>query len=257
MKFEQRKEKLISLLDINDSLTINELVDLLGSSPATVRRDVVLLEEEGSLERYWGGVRKIATPKTQRQKELKYQKTDEIQSNIGRIAAAQVQDNELIFIGSGMTTLAMIPFVDRKKIQVVTNGIPQLEALHRKNIPALLLCGFFKEHSRSIVGKEAVDMLRGYRFDRAFFGAFGLDEQFCPLSADDYEDTIKTICIRQSRSSYLLAAQDKFHRTAFYSIPPELAADVNLISDFPAGNKEAWQAFGKGYMARIGDLTKF
>ena len=63
-----------------------------------------------------------------------------------------------------------------------------------------------------------------------------------------------TICIRQSRHSYLLASHDKFHRTAFYSIPPELAADVNLISDLPEGNKDIWESYGKGYMARIGDL---
>ncbi len=256
MKVEQRKEKILSLLEINDTLTVEELVDLLGSSPATVRRDIVRLEQLGCLERYWGGIRRLSTPEALRENELKYQKTGEKQANIGRIAAAQLHDNELIFIGSGMTTLAMIPFIDRKNIQVVTNGIPQLEALHRKNIPALLLCGFFKEYSRSIVGKETVEMLRSYKFDRAFLGAHGVDEQFSPLSADEYEDTIKTLCIRQSRNTYLLVGKEKFHRTAYYAIPPEMANDVFIITDEAEGDRDRWESLNKGYMARIGDLNK-
>ena len=256
MKFEQRKDKILSLLDINDTLTIQELITLLGTSPATARRDVAQLESMGCLERYWGGIRRPSTPTSERQNDLKYQKTRETQSNIGRIAAAQLRDNELIFIGSGMTTLAMIPYIERKNLQVVTNGIPQLEALHRQNIPALLLCGFFKEYSRSLVGKETIDMLRGYSFDRAFLGAHGVDEKYSPLSADNFEDTIKTICIRQSRSTYLLVGKEKFHRTAFYSIPPEMTSDVFLITDAPADDSSCWEATGKGYIARIGDLKK-
>lgn len=256
MNFDQRRDKILSLLDINDTLSIQELVNLLGSSPATVRRDVVQLEQQGLLERYWGGIRRIATPKSVRENDLKYQKMGETHVNIGRIAAAQIQDNELVFIGSGMTTLAMIPFIDRKNIQVVTNGIPQLEALHRKNIPALLLCGFFKEYSRSVVGKETVEMLRGYKFDRAFVGAHGVDDQYSPLSADEYEDTIKTLCIRQSRYTYLLLGQEKFHRTAFYAIPPEMAKDVTIITDVPPALSSKWTPMGKGYTARIGELNE-
>ncbi len=231
-------------------------MELLGSSPATIRRDIVQMEQEGVLERYWGGVRRIATPKAVRENDLKHQKTDEAQEIIGRIAAAQLQDNELIFIGSGKTTLAMIPHIDRKQIRVVTNGIPQLEALHRKNIPALLLCGFFKDYSRSLVGKETVEMLRSYRFDRAFLGANGVDDQFSPLSADEYEDTIKTLCIRQSKSTYLLVDHAKFHRTAYYAIPPEMAADIHVISDFPVGDPGCWESLGKGCIARMGELRK-
>ena len=255
MKFDSRKEKILALLDINDSMSVPELVELLNTSPATVRRDIHRLEEMGVVERYWGGIRRPATPEAVRENDLKYPKTDEILENIGRIAAAQLQDNELIFIGSGTSTLAMIPFIERKKIQVVTNGIPQLEALHRKNIPALLLCGFCKEYSRSVVGKETVEMLRGYKFDRAFLGVHGVDEQYSPLSADEYEDIIKTLCIRQSRNTYLLLNKNKFHRTAFYTIPPEMASEVTIISDYPDGDPKKWESLGKGYVAKIGNLN--
>ncbi len=256
MGFNERKEKILNLLDLNDTLTIHELVEQLGSSTATIRRDVALLEQQGILARFWGGIKKVETPEYIRESGLKYQKMSDHHELIGKIAASQLQDNELIFIGSGMSTLAMIPFIERKNIHVITNGIPQLEALHRQNIQALLLCGFFKEYSRSVVGKETVEMLRGYRFDHAFLGTNGLNDQYCPLSADAYEDAIKTLCIKQSKEVFLLAGHDKFSRTAYYYIPAEMAKDVNIITDRPDKNRAAWEPIDGGYIGRIGSLSE-
>lgn len=255
MAYNDRKDRILNLLDINDSLTLHQLVEQLGSSVATIRRDVTTMEEQGLLERYWGGIKKVDTPETIRKTGLKYQKTPDCLERIGRIAAEQLQDNELIFIGSGMTTLAMIPFIERKNIHVITNGIPQLEALNRKNIEALLLCGFYKEYSHSVVGKETVEMLRGYKFDRSFVGAYGIDDQYSPLSADTYEDTIKTLCIKNSKSVYLLASHDKFSRTAYYSIPTEMAKDVLIITDEEDGRSRGWRNMADGCIGRVGTLA--
>lgn len=256
MGFIERKEKILHLLDLKDTLTIHEIVEQLNSSSATIRRDIALLEKQHILERYWGGIKKIETPEFIRESGLKYQQISNHHELIGKIAANQLQDNELIFIGSGMTTLAMIPFIEHKNIHVVTNGIPQLEALHRHNIQALLLCGFFKEYSRSVVGKETVEMLRSYKFDHAFLGTNGLNEQYCPLSADAYEDAIKTLCIKQSKDVFLLAGNDKFNRTAYYYIPSELAKDVKIITNRPDKDHPAWKHVGDGYVGRIGSLLE-
>ena len=185
MKYTERKEKILSALHFHESMSVQQMVELLKSSPATVRRDIVRLEEEGEVERYWGGIRRKETPENRRRNTLQSQEPDEAHAAIGRLAASRLHDNELIFIGSGTTTLEMIPYIQNSNIHVITNGIPQLEALHRKKIQALLLCGFFKEYSRSMVGKETVEMLRGYHFDQAFLGANGINDNLCLLSADE------------------------------------------------------------------------
>ena len=51
MKFAARKEKMLSLLDVYETMTVQQLVDLLGASPATIRRDIVRMEESGELQR--------------------------------------------------------------------------------------------------------------------------------------------------------------------------------------------------------------
>ena len=256
MKYEERKEKILSLLDRYDTLSVQQLIDVVGSSPATIRRDITQMENEGVLQRYWGGVRRTQTPENLRKSHLQQQILDNNYTMIGKAAAEQLSDNELIFIGSGTTTLAMIPYIKNNNIHVITNGIPQMEALYRKNIQALLLCGFFKEYSRSVVGKETIEMLKAYRFDRAFLGANGIDEQLCMLSADEYEDSIKSLCIQQSKNTYLLAGKEKFHRTAYYTLPELLSKEVTIITNSQEYKSDKWKEVSGAYVGKVEELVK-
>lgn len=256
MKYDERRKLILDLLDAHETLSVQQLVELLASSPATVRRDLVKMEKTGEILRYWGGVRRMSTPENIRKNTLQNQVPHVEKAAIGAFAASRIQDHELIFIGSGTTTLEMIPYIRSQNLQVITNGIPQLEALHRMKIHALLLCGFFKEYSRSLVGKETVEMLKNYRFDRAFLGANGIDEQLRLLSADEYEDSIKNFCIRQSKETYLLVGREKFHRTAFYGVENETASEVMIITDEPVYKSSGWKKDGGVYTARVRELLK-
>lgn len=254
MKFDERKEKILSMLYFNEKLTVDDIVKELKISPATARRDIIRLEQNGDITKYWGGIKSKNSTENQRENTLSRQIADIKYAKIGEYAASKVNDNELIFIGSGLTTLAMIPFLNNKNINVITNGIPQLEALHKKNINALLLCGFFKEYSKSLVGKETVEMLSKYKFDKSFIGANGVDENLRLLSADGYEDSIKNLCITQSKETYLMIGSEKFHRMAYYSVCSEKSKDVYLITNSPEYNSKNWINENGIYTSQIKDL---
>lgn len=256
MKYSQRREAVLSMLDASEALSIQQIVDSLGCSEATVRRDVARMERSGVLERVWGGVRRVDTPENARRRSLEQRRPGEEHQVMGRAAAGFVKDDETIFVGAGISTLAMVSYIRARNVYAVTNGIPQLEALHRAGIKTLLLCGFFKEYSRSLVGRETIEMLAGYRFDHAFMGAHGLSEEFDVLSGDAYEAELKSVVIRASEASYLLLDHGKFDRTAFYRTPHEEAADVLVITDRPAVASPSWQSLGEGYASRLGDLTR-
>ena len=256
LNYSQRKDSILSMLRVAEELSIRQLTDMTGASDATIRRDLARMEQEGCVRRSWGGVCRPDTPENTRRSSLQRQTLSSAHEVIGKAAASFLKDEELIFIGSGTTPLSMIPYIQNKRIHVITNGIPQLEALQEKGIQTLLLCGFFKEYSRSLVGKETVNMLRSYHFDRAFLGVNGLDQQLNLLSADEYEDSIKTISIHQSRRTYLMCDHRKFGRTAFYLIPHEYAKDVTLITDQPNTPSGFWQEREGACIARLGDLSE-
>ncbi|MDD3251342.1 MAG: DeoR/GlpR family DNA-binding transcription regulator [Lachnospiraceae bacterium] len=251
MKYNKRRTKILELLDINGKMSYTQLAESLDVSQATIRRDLVFLEKENAVERYWGGAQRNHHAPVRTRSIMDGVITENLRI-IGEIAGGLVQDQEMIFIGSGLTTLTMIDYIQTTKLTVVTNGIPQLESLKQKGINALLLCGFLKEYSRAVVGRQTLDMLREFRFDKAFLGVNGLDEGYGLLSADEYEHDIKKIAIRNSKQSYILAGERKFNRTAMYTIPASATKRAILITNKPMSEDRTWKTASRGYTTRIG-----
>ena len=132
MNYSQRKDSILSMLRVAEELSIRQLTDMTGASDATIRRDLARMEQEGCVRRSWGGVCRPDTPENTRRSSLQRQTLSSAHEVIGKAAASFLKDEELIFIGSGTTTLSMIPYIQNKRIHVITNGIPQLEALQEK-----------------------------------------------------------------------------------------------------------------------------
>ena len=235
MTFEIRKEKIMELLAENEAVSKKQLEEALGVSPSTIQRDLAAMETDGLLLRLWGGARISKDRSIYKRKIVESNITNPMR-RIGELAASKINDGELIFIGAGKTPLAMAECITERNITVITNGIPQLEALWKKHINVFLLCGFFKEYSRSVVGRQTTKMLESYRFDKAFIGVKGFDSSFAPLSADEYEYDIKNICIQNARETYILAEHSKFNKTAMYVTPSDLACYLNIITDSPVEN---------------------
>ena len=51
----ERHKQILKLLEERKSMTVLEICDEIYASPATVRRDLVVLEKEGLLKRSYGG----------------------------------------------------------------------------------------------------------------------------------------------------------------------------------------------------------
>ena len=247
MRNHERRTKILELLDINDSASYKELAEYLDVSEATIRRDLTAMEKEKEILRYWGGAKRNPDRPYNQGNSVRGILSDE-KRIIGEIAASFVEPNQLIFIGSGTTTLAMIPYISVTSITVITNGIPQLEALKKKGIQAFLLCGFLKEHSRAVVGRQTVDMLSNYRFDKAFFGANGFDSNFSLLSADEYEHDIKEIGIKNSVESYVLVDHSKFDCYAMYRTPIQELGRISIITDRKLNKDMEYEECYRGYI---------
>ena len=52
----ERHQKILALLEQEQTATVKSLARALYTSEATVRRDIALLEDQGLLERVYGGV---------------------------------------------------------------------------------------------------------------------------------------------------------------------------------------------------------
>ena len=247
MNYINRKEKILNLLEINNELSFEQLVTSLNVSEATVRRDLGKMDKDKLLIRYWGGAKRNPNYPIHSRSILNSTISNELRF-IGEYAGSLIKDRELIFIGSGLSTLAMIDYIRATNISVITNGIPQAEALKRRGINAFLLCGYIKEYSRAVVGKQTAEMISKYNFDKSFIGVNGLSGSLDLLSADAYEYEIKKNAIQKSKITYILASHDKFLKTAMYSQSYSECKNTTIISDQPMFKDSTWEKVNHVYL---------
>lgn len=76
-----------------------------------------------------------------------------------------------------------------------------------------------------------LQLLSGYRFDRAFVGANGISIQLDILSADENEHQIKQLVAQQSKEMFVLADNSKFGKTAMYVIRKASHKNIKIITD--------------------------
>ena len=68
---EERQQTIVNHLKINQFARITELIDLVNYSEATVKRDLVVLEQSGLIRRVRGGAMLVDNQKIERSTEQK------------------------------------------------------------------------------------------------------------------------------------------------------------------------------------------
>jgi DeoR/GlpR family transcriptional regulator of sugar metabolism len=175
----QRRSRILALVDEQGAVKVSELVEELGVSDMTVRRDIDSLAEQGLVERVHGGVLAVGGRSSEepgfsaKSALMTAQKTA-----IAAAAAALVSPGSAIGISAGTTTYELARAVRSVPgLTVVTNSVPVAQLLHESGTPgqSVVLTGGFRTPSDALVGPVAVAALRSLHVDRAFLGAHGLD----------------------------------------------------------------------------------
>lgn len=215
MMTEERHEKILEYLKGKERASQQELLDLLGTSESTLRRDLMALEEQGLLHRVRGGVTckprthvsdsQLASRRDQHQKEKKA---------IALQAAAQIQDGETIYLDAGTTVEALLPLLAGKKIRAITDSISHAVRLMELGVQVSVTGGELKSITSALVGEETLEFLDKYRFSKGFFGTNAVTEDGELLTPDVREASVKKKALERTLEAYVLADSSKFDQIA-------------------------------------------
>ncbi|WP_127583251.1 DeoR/GlpR family DNA-binding transcription regulator [Paenibacillus koleovorans] len=213
-----RQERLVKLLETNVMLRIHELCELLGASPATVRRDLSELEEKGVIKRINGGAmlnaRSDFSPPPSHEEQdpfLLYKQA------IARLAVSLVKEGDTIFIDAGTTNIEIAELLSGySNISIITNSI-EIAYLFKKyamgrKISVYVCGGTIGEVTpeASIVGPLAEQMITQFRASIAFIGTSGIDLQHGVTDPHFLLASIKKRMIEFSSRVVLVADHSKF-----------------------------------------------
>ncbi|WP_310551513.1 DeoR/GlpR family DNA-binding transcription regulator [Paenibacillus glufosinatiresistens] len=229
MLTEERYALILQRLQERGTVKIQELIELLGASESTVRRDLIDLEARGLLRRVHGGA--TLSPQRSLEPGMEEKSSTNVQQKnvIARLGAAKVQHGECIYLDAGTTTLAMIPYIEARGITVVTNGLSHVEALVGKQIRSYLLGGMMKSHTKAVIGSIALQNMDNFRFDKCFLGTNGVDAEMGFTTPDPEEAMVKRRAHQLSAETYVLADGSKFGRVSFAKLFD--LAEATLITE--------------------------
>ena len=232
MLAEERFAVILETLAKQRAVTVGELAQVLKTSESTIRRDLIILADQGKLNKVHGGATACddcfeSSEPTMSAKELLNQ---EQKDRIARYAAAQIQPDDVIFLDAGSTTLRMLEYIQPSdRLMVVTNGILHAQQLVQKGIKAYILGGMLKMGTEAIVGGSTVQQLSQYNFTKAFIGINGIAVNQGYTTPDAEEAVVKATAMRQAYIRYVLADSSKFGKVSAVTVAP--IGDACIVTD--------------------------
>lgn len=209
---EERHKKLLSFLELKGELTVPEIEAELKASPATIRRDLTLLERLGKIIRTHGG----AMHPSASEGEITYQQRALVNMNakeqIAQIAASYVKPGSTVYLDAGTTCQALAKLLrDQKGLTIFTNSVPLLSLARNSGAKICVPGGELRVPSLSLIGSIALKWLENIRFDIAFIAASGLHLTEGASVPSFEEAAMKQAAMQRAASSILLADFSKWN----------------------------------------------
>ena len=181
MHATEREEAILTALGRTGFVSYRDLEASLDASPATIRRDLTRLEEQGMLLRVHGGARSITDETGEGSTALALRGTPfekSIAQNlaakraIGKAAAELCEPGEGLIIDGGSTTYQMCPHLAGLGLQVLTNSLHIVNALLPQEGTTLLVpSGTIFREQNIILAPGGEDSMPRFFAGKLFMGA--------------------------------------------------------------------------------------
>lgn len=213
------------------SVAVGDLADDLDASPATIRRDLVHLEQQRLLERTHGGAiaHAVSYELPLRYKGVRH---SEAKRRIAVEAASYVSEGMAIGLTGGTTATEVArALADQRKLTIVTNALNiAAELAVRPRLKLIVTGGVVRSESYELSGTIAEASLTGLNLDVAFIGVDGIDAKAGCTTHQEVEAHTNEVMIKRARRVVVVADSSKIGKVAFARIC-EATAVSELITD--------------------------
>lgn len=247
MLASQRQDRILERVGQFGAARVSELVELLGVSDMTIRRDVEALAARGLVERVHGGVTAVSGRSTDEPGfTVKSSLQTEEKRAIARSAVHLVEPGAAVAISAGTTTFAVARELRHvPDLTVVTNSIPVAQLLHESGRADLtvVLTGGTRTPSDALVGPVAVASLHTLHVDWLFLGVHGLDVEAGLTTPNMVEAETNRALLAAARRCVVVADHTKWGVVGLSTIAGLDQVDV-LVTDasLPAPAREVLQS---------------
>ncbi|MGQ9364916.1 DeoR/GlpR family DNA-binding transcription regulator [Azospirillum sp. ST 5-10] len=215
------------------SASIHEIAEAVGASLPTVRRDLLTLESEGSIQRTHGGARITDIAEIEAAFEVREQANIAAKRAIGFAAYGRLRPETAVFLDAGTTVLQVARRIriNPMPLSVFTNCLAVAQILTDvRDVSVTLLGGRLRSRNASLLGALAEGTLERLWFDQLFLGVSAIGEDGCAYTTDEHEARLNEIMVTRAARTAVLTDASKFGRRATYRVI-RLDDRLELITD--------------------------
>ncbi len=204
----KRLDQILKILSEQHKVSVIELAEDLKVSPATIRQDLTVLEQEGLLVRTHGGAELRESDDLAHRMAINY----EDKLKIARKAVELVDEGDTIFVESGSTNALFVKeLTAAKRVTIITsNAFIARKADPSRGGSVILIGGVFQRESESIVGNMAKANIDQVNFHRAFLGVDGFTPETGFTGRDMMRAEIVNYIVSKAREVFILTDSSKF-----------------------------------------------
>jgi DeoR family transcriptional regulator of aga operon len=232
MMAEERRQKILSLLQTDGRVLVSNLSKVFNVSQITIRKDLDSLHNRGLVQRSHGGAlppssSALFDPSLQEKQQLHAEE----KQRIAEAAVKMVQEGSCIMLDSGTTTAAIAQVLKKfSALTVITNAINIAAELASTNLEVILTGGTLRKNSFSLVGPVAEDVLAEMHADLLFLGVDGFDPEIGLTTPNLLESRVNRAMIHSATKIVAVCDSTKFYRRSLSRIVP-ISALHHVITD--------------------------
>ena len=219
----KRIAQMYKYIEERETASVEELARSFDVSEATVRRDLLKMEDMNLITRHYGGAYINRKQKNFPAFWIRERTLPEEKKYMCRYAASLIHEGDTVYIDGGSTVSQMIDYIVARDITVVSQGISNIIKLMQKGISTFVMGGYVDEKTENILSSQTVEEVRDRHFNISFIGADGI----CVLSgitnSQDSDAYFNKQLIENSDRVIIMADETKFGETKLSRF-----ADINV-----------------------------
>jgi len=233
MTLNQRRTKILEMIREDGHAKVQDLCRTFNVTDVTIRQDLEILEQEGYIQREYGGAFLKNVGLFAKNISLSNQSNMVAKQEIALKAVKYIKEGDSIILDSGSTTTEISRLLgDYKTLNVITNSLNIALILgENPGIDLIVTGGEFKAPTLSLTGQKAADFFHNIHVDKLFLATAGISPDLGLTYPSISDLVVKQAMVDSSDVTYLVADSSKIGKCAFANLGP-----VSIIDYFITDN---------------------
>lgn len=217
MNQSDRQAEILNLVLHEKCSNVKELCNAIYASPATIRRDLHVLEQKGLIRLSYGNIIPLSELPREHPLAFRENQSKEAKRNIARYAASIITPNSSIMLDASSSALCMADYIEpESEITVFTNCIKTATKLCEKNVSVYIIGGKINNKNLVTDGSWTEESVSSIHVDYFFFSSNAINENGDISGLSESGVYMRRHMISHSAKQYFLCNSEKVGRKSTF-----------------------------------------